>query len=127
MSREIKFRAWDKERKIYVPQGEIILKDYGDTYFEVSPNCQEYIYDKCHNGEPQHNRFAIEQYIGLKDKKGVEIFEGDIMNYGLVVFENGCFGIKDENNCFISFNDVNLCFYEIIGNIHENPELLNHD
>ena len=31
MKREIKFRVWDTEKKCFVPQGEIVFRDYGDT------------------------------------------------------------------------------------------------
>ncbi|WP_347219347.1 YopX family protein [Chryseobacterium sp.] len=72
--REIKFRAWDNEKKIFVPQGEVIFKYYGETSVEVIPNCLEYVGDQCHNGEPQRGRFLIEQYTGLKDKNGVDIY-----------------------------------------------------
>lgn len=129
--REIKFRAYDTEREIYVPQGEIIFKDYGETYFNVLPNCQEYIHDKLHNGEPQYSRFVIEQYTGLKDKNDVEIYESDIILYqgckGEVYYCNDTcmfmakFKTTHSAWSFDSMDDE----ITIIGNIHENPELLN--
>src|SRR5688500_15284052 len=78
MNPEYKFRAWDNERKMFVPQGEIVFKDYGETSIEVIPNCLEYIGDKVHNGERQYSRFTIDQFINIKDKKGKDIYENDL-------------------------------------------------
>ena len=80
---------------------------------------------------------SISEFTGLTDKNGKNIFEGDILKYknfiskyniGYVVYGKGCFSVKDihsDNRPAIdivlheSKNDI-----EIIGNIHDNPELL---
>lgn len=79
----------------------------------------------------------IEQYTGLKDKNGKEIYEGDIISFenekahaGVLWLDGkamfgikwlGC-GIEDE----FDFDNWDICRgpIEVIGNIHENPELL---
>lgn len=90
---------------------------------------------------------TLGQYTGLKDKNGTKIFEGDVFEdekdeiRGIVVFENGSFRIKwfglqttlyeygyddggfGEVECE-TFDMYNIDQMEVIGNIYDNPELL---
>ena len=75
---------------------------------------------------------TIGQYTGLTDKNGNKIFEGDILNGLLslhpdrrifqVVYEDNGFYFLDEDE--IGWHPDHIVDYEIIGNIHDNPELL---
>lgn len=80
---------------------------------------------------------TVGQYTGLTDKNGNKIFEGDIVagaliwqekrKNGLVAFKDGSFGLMwyrggvEQFNAFTSMCNVE---YEVIGNIHDNPDLL---
>lgn len=138
MNREIKFRAWDKFKKVFIPNDVwgvvqtdfnafgIMLKDW-ENYKEG-----EYFYQ---------NTQEIQQYTGLKDRNGKEIYEGDILKVGenltakIDYIENNVDDYGDEINCafhavIIKHNKtIPIDGYfkkncEVIGNIYENPELL---
>jgi hypothetical protein len=73
---------------------------------------------------------TVRQYTGMEDKNGTKIFEGDIVR-GLMDY--GPAGLFERNNVVISFNETvggyewqyfNLDTIEVIGNIYDNPELL---
>jgi hypothetical protein len=74
----------------------------------------------------------VMQYVGLRDKNGKEVYEGDLLHNRHD--ENYCYPIlwnRERAGFGLGEDDVNLnpyqipVFWEVIGNIYENPELLN--
>lgn len=126
--RELKFRAWDTEAKCYVELNN--LRGERSIYF--SP------YDLRAIHPEVRDRVVLEQYTGLKDKNGKEIYEGDIVkfenrNYKVVFDDYGQFCLENRSYHWLengySFNSVSIwnkneILVEVIGNIHENPELI---
>lgn len=118
-----KFRAWDKRSKEMWKVSTLHIEDeYVDLF-------KKNIYENPLNDPwAKFGDVILMQSTGLKDKNGVEIFEGDIgwddhqEVHGQVIFENGAFKYEWENiseDLFEATDDI-----EIVGNIHENPELL---
>jgi len=122
--RDIKFRAWHKEKKI---MGEVLGIDilHKEIFFSNEDvNCYEHA---------DFKDIELMQYTGLKDMREKEIYEGDILfesfgeEYFKVVFEDGSFRAEFEGDFDeYSFDliDVVLQSCEVVGNIYENSELL---
>jgi len=121
--REIKFRAWSLERKCYVDVWEITFDDEG------LPGVLSFEYNGLLYKEPAHN-FILEQYTGLKDKNDKEICEGDIMDDGYHICKIRwsehftAFEAINENDGYMSNIWFVAKYGEVIGNIHENKNLL---
>ena len=116
--REIKFRVWDDVEKEYIAPAEKFCFD----------DIQEIIDFECDGIEFRKNkRYIFEQYTGMKDCDGTEIYEGDILkdtNDGFVIG-----AVEWDNENLEYFVDDRLCNYypeevQVCGNIYENPELL---
>ena len=113
--REIKFRAWDtKEQKWEYD----LFMDFDGHLCD----CVQY-----HGTEGvEQGRYILVQYTGLKDENGVEIYEGDIVKSTVETVVIEWKGEMWTEEGFITgfselFEGANC--YEVIGNIHENPEL----
>ncbi|GEA92751.1 hypothetical protein PDA01_06440 [Pediococcus damnosus] len=138
----IKFRAWDKRSGIY-------LYDVQDAYDTLSgfvkyENGEDADYDEeCFAGFLDNDQYVVEQFIGLKDVNGKEIYIGDIVN---------AWSDVDELNVVPSINEIvsedflgepgvflkptgphlfEPCLhdsrsnqFEVIGNVHTNHDLL---
>ena len=138
MKREITVRAWYKKQNIML-DGTAFHVDAGDgtvcQCFEGGYGC---------SGSIDRLDCVVMQYIGLKDKNGFYIFEGDIVktpvSLSVVEFDNGMFGLNhdygtdrksmlgswgNETNLRTLSDGYNRCI-EVIGNIYENPKILNH-
>ena len=112
VSREIKFRAWDKEKR---------QMEYIDDLYWFEENG---VHDG--GGEGFHTSYDLMQYTGLLDKNGKEIFEGDIVQSE---FDGDLETVYFDEKT-LQFNTTDRWLWmlrgrlEVIGNIHENPELL---
>lgn len=142
MGREIKFRVWSEEDREYRTDCRLT------ELFTSETGAPATVYSD------EGDRFDIEQYTGLKDKNGKEIYEGDIVNITAIVEtddsdmacimdtnsvvcwdkEHARWDVNDKpeskdwdyrrRRYFVFVDSDDRENVEIIGNIHENPELL---
>jgi uncharacterized phage protein (TIGR01671 family) len=118
--REIKFRGWDIDNN----------KMHHDVCFMASWGFIKFGFHATSWTDSSKAGIGM-QYTGLKDNNGKEIYEGDILDERLklvIEFYMGCFGYWYLEN-FISICNVTdiICRLKVIGNIYENPKLLeNH-
>ena len=154
MNREIKFRAWNKEINT---MGSALPLDVLLDDVATDIGREKYLRDR--------NNIVIMQFTGLKDKNGVEIYEGDVVtfpdteseyvdtggdevgsimtkvaeteinSFAPVEYQEGSFGIQCPKSeslgkgfkpfyWIVNEYGFELSELEVIGNIHENPELL---
>lgn len=141
MSREIKFRVWFKPTAKY-------RADFEDRYHHKLEDLYSRIYnqddflDDTWCDIDDYDSIVFEQYTGLDDKNGVPIYEGDIIQETIIADDttDGTYRYEvywDEDMLCWSIKGISDIDYhlrddlwetnasrEVIGNIHENPELL---
>lgn len=122
--REIKFRAWDKKTKIMIDLVKM-------TPLSVDSKLLPGVF------LPFEDNWELMQYTGLKDKNGKEIYEGDTVRLGegskgyetrpgkaAIIYRSAQYFAQHTDGGWFRMGSMNPENIEVIGNIYENPELL---
>ncbi len=123
--KETKFRAWDKvfKKMLYLDGFRFLGKETIELFITGE---KEYPIENI-------NDIELLQFTNLKDKNGKEIFDGYIVEFeykgkekqkGETIFIGGSFKIKSEKGIYYLFCKEIMKNVEVIGNIYDNPKLL---
>lgn len=125
MSCEIKFRVWHKTEKRFLLDGEFVIDAQGGVYYLWANGGFRTLSQDSYTDD-----VVIQQFTGVLDKSGAEIYEGDILEFtdGInkfpspITFEIGCSGYTFESKFYHLF----WYPYEktVVGNVFENPKSL---
>lgn len=140
MNRQIKFRAWDVNQKIWVTNSTTITAEHRILTMMVDDK------NAFHCFTRKRDEVKIQQAIGKKDKAAREIYEGDIVKlkthldfgdqFGQYIFlevyyhdESASFRLSRDKQMgyYRSFTDLESGHIEVVGNIFETPDLLKRD
>jgi uncharacterized phage protein (TIGR01671 family) len=144
--REIKFRAWNGQSMI-MPRTNAYYQHYLSFCGNITQKNSEGM--ECFGGGDRWSRvekLELMQFTGLQDKNGVDIYEGDVIQFSdkyewyrspcqsqkqikeiledhvKYPYERRCVNIPEDYEWLLSSEIQNI--WEVIGNIHQNPELL---
>lgn len=142
MSRELKFRVWDKKLNKFTRGYDEEVGSFDEVYSDP-PGI---FFAGLRYLNEDSNRYIIQQYTGLKDTKGNDIYEGDLVelhtaanDHAEGIKENDCglyeiywdrkYKLKEiKPNWFLKVIDndcANFNIMKVVGNVFENQELLN--